>query len=314
MSVGQIVLRSTDPGAPALSGTNGSLVAVLDWALAQKGWTTIATATNQRIYKQAAGNGYGLYVAHDSTVSGAANYATARGCEATSTLASLVNPFPSVAIAANAVQRIAASTAASAAVRAYKIRLTDRYVHMAVDVAGTNANWQTWHFGDGYGAQAGDAYATFISVNGTSTGVDIANALGGSPPYVAFARDITGTVISTIGALKLPTTTGSTAMGSNPRYVAARAGYMNRLVREKVSYDDSGSANLTYIVGATGLPSRCWVPNLWNPLHNGWGSLLNGDTFADSAYNPSASFSMYGYASTGFAFHEDTDTWSPPSG
>jgi len=307
MSVGLIVCRSTDSGAPVLSGTNGALVAVLDWALAQKGWTISATATNQRIYKQAAGNGYCLYVAHDSTVSGSAQYATMRGCEAASTIASLVNPFPSLAQVANTVQRAACSAAVSTAARPYVIYVTDRYVRMHVDINSNNSQWFSWHFGDMVATTPGDAYATFMSAgNGTYlSGVFLIEAA--SVGY--FARDITGTIISSYNQMNIR---GAATMGSTTRGVNARAGYMNRILREKVSYDCYGSTSAT--IGPTSIPSRAWAPNLWTPVHNNIGSVSFSDTFADSAYNPSASFRAMGYSATVWSIVEESDTWSAPSG
>lgn len=322
MSVGMIVCRSTDSGAPTLSGTAATLANVLDWALAKKGWTTIASdgATGDRIYQTAAGNGYCLYVAHNATISGAANYATLRGCESTSTLSSLVNPFPSTAQLGNTVQRVATSSGVGGAAQPYVIYLTDRFIRMVMQ-NGITTQWTGFQFGDLYGAQSGDVYATIMSAPcyTAAYAMDVNGWQGQASSYggaYAFARDITGTVIST-GALNSGLV-GNT-LGANIRATAARAGYMNRLVRIKVSVDCSGSAAWpsagALTVAPTAVQARGWIPNWWCPVHNGWGALSNGDTFSDSAYNPAASFRMYGGSTGGgWSFHEETDTWSVPVG
>lgn len=303
MSVGMIVCRSTDSGAPLLTNTYGSLCAVLDWALAKKGWTTTATGTNQRIYQTAAGNGYCLYVANDSVVSGNVQRAVMRGCESSSTLASLVNPFPTVAQQSNALQTAFTSSLSGGA--QYVIYVTDRYIRMYSNASGTGV-WYGWHFGDLVGTVSGDSYNTIMSGPNSGT-FELENYVASNPCY--FARDVTGTILSSQAYANVR---GMTNIGSCNRGPVARAGYMNRIVREKVAYDCYGSTSSA--LGPTALASRGWVPNWWAPLHNGMGALSMGDTFADSSYNPSATFRVYGFSSSAWSIQEETDTWSAPVG
>lgn len=65
-------LYSTDAGAPVLTGTVGSQVALLDWALPQLGWTKEFSGTNKAAYKGGAqSNGHYLQVIDDTTVTSA---------------------------------------------------------------------------------------------------------------------------------------------------------------------------------------------------------------------------------------------------
>jgi hypothetical protein len=308
MSLGLIVCRSTDSGAPVLSGTNGALCLVLDWALAQKSWTTSYTSTNARVYKQPAGNGFSLSVTHDSAVSGVATKATIRGCEAATSVTALTNPFPTVAQVANTTQTFTLSNAASSAARPYVIYLTDRYVRMEVDVNGTNAIWQTWHFGDLVSTVSGDSYLTHMS-NISYGNYEAGNQASG---YGYFVRDITGTILSSRSACTQTPGVAMGPIGGAPGQPAARAGYMNRIVRFKMAVNCLGST--TTVAGPTALPARGWIPNIWMPAHAGMGALSMSDTFSDSAYNPAASFSVKGTASIQWHINEETDTWSAPSG
>ena len=129
MPVGAIYLTESSPGAPALSGTNGTLCNVLDWALPQKGWAIEYTATNNRIYRPGAGNRNRLFVSHDSTVSSDPRLATVRGCENASAanVSSLVAPFPTTTQLANTHSTVSVSNVSSTLARPYRIILTDRY-------------------------------------------------------------------------------------------------------------------------------------------------------------------------------------------
>ena len=96
-----IHLTEASSGAPRNSGTNGDLCVLLDWALVTNGgWSIVQTAANARVYKPIGGNGFLLYVNHDSAVSGAAQLATVRGCESATAAseAGLVSPFPTIAL------------------------------------------------------------------------------------------------------------------------------------------------------------------------------------------------------------------------
>lgn len=49
------VIKWTDPGAPALTRTAGSLIRVLDYCLPQRGWVKTFTGTNKAVYRAASG-------------------------------------------------------------------------------------------------------------------------------------------------------------------------------------------------------------------------------------------------------------------
>jgi hypothetical protein len=291
-------------GAPVLSGTNGTLCAVLDWALAQKGWTTTQTSTNARVYKQAAGLGMSLSVNHDIAVSGQSYRAVVRGCESATSTTSLVNAFPTLVQQPNANQYIAVSDVVGSAGRPYIIYLTDRYIRVRHCTNGVGSSWNSWHFGDCAPADPSDVWFTVISQTNSTTGISM-----DSVPSNCFVRDITGTINSSFANFEL---NSAPTLGAYGRGVAARSGYMNRVLRQKLSITCDGAPSAT--IGTTSQPFRVWVPNLWQPLHISIGSLSMGDSFADSAYNPASSFSVYGLSNTAWSIDETTDTWAAPIG
>lgn len=313
-----LTLTNASSGAPALSGTNGALNAVLDWALPQKGWAIEYTGTNARVYRAAAGNRHRLYVAHNSSVSGVATLATVRGCENASSVSDLVDPFPTVAQQANGSSSVAVSSAASALARPYIIVLTDRFLLMAIATTGANnAGWDLFLFGD-LAADPADTYATICLVGTTSstaaTARSMANVMAGglTATKVYWCRSIDGATKSTTGCLNGPSATPNTSFCSVAGSPVMRAGYGNRIVREKVAATCMGAAAGS--AGALAMYKRGWVPNLWNPIHIGIDTITSDDVFTDSAYDVDSLF-VIAPASTGVAcIVEISDTWAPPNG
>jgi hypothetical protein len=161
-----IHLNQASAGAPRNSGTNGDLVTLLDWALVTNGgWTIDKTATNARVYLPVSGNGFRLYVNHDSAVSGAATLATVRGCE-TATAASeagVTNPFPTIAEIAATSATWCVSSAASTTSRNFDIYVTPSFMMYFSNINGLVA-WDVGMFGDFSAAITGDVYNTRVQL------------------------------------------------------------------------------------------------------------------------------------------------------
>ena len=323
MATGALILTEASPGAPVLSGTNGALCAVLDWALVQKGWAIEYSATNARVYRPGSGNRHRLFVAHDSSISGDACLATVRGCEdaSSATIAGLVDPFPTVAQVANASASFWVSNAASTAARSYFIVVTATNVLIAAKAGGSNVgDWDVFFFGDTYGAETGDTYSSAIWVGGNNaTWSSSGRAMAGSAAAgivaskIYWCRSIDGSVKSTTGCI----TTASASGGLSSLMASAngqpmRAVYGGRVVREKTALSCTGSSGTT--VGALSYYKRGWIPNLWVPIHNNIGSLTSNDEFTDTAYASGSVFRVIPASSTLACIIELTDTWSPPVG
>lgn len=114
-------VRSTDVGAPVLSGQNGALVAVLTYALPLLGWTVQWTAANRAVYLQGVGSsGFGFGVLDDGSGAGGAKEALIRGGETWSDAATFVNGFPTAAQLAGGCF-LRKSTSADATARAWSV-------------------------------------------------------------------------------------------------------------------------------------------------------------------------------------------------
>ena len=112
MSLIPTIYSSTDPGAPQLSGTPGSLISVLRAVLVNGygtapndrpglGWTEEFTGTNKAVFRNspASGSGYHLRVVDDgsSEVGGSARLASVRGFSAMSDIDTGTDPTPTIA-------------------------------------------------------------------------------------------------------------------------------------------------------------------------------------------------------------------------
>lgn len=317
-----IYLTDASPGAPVLSGTNGALNAVLDWALVQNGWAIERTGANARVYRPGSGNRNRLYVAHDSAISSAATLATVRGCEDANSVTALVDPFPTVAQTANNQATVCVSSQAGSTARPYRILLTPTFLLMAIGTTSMNTSgWDLLLFGDLVATDAADAYATVCLVGANASTNIVSRSMSAvvlpSPAASSrlyWCRSIDGAIKSTTGCLH-----GSYGASASPGQLGfvqntpvMRAGYGNRIVREKLGANCTGSSTNT--PGALAVSRRAWVPNLWNPVHSGVGSITTDDVFTDTAYAAGSSFATVIASITNSCILEISDTWSAPSG
>lgn len=338
-----LILTDQSVGAPALTGQYGSLCTVLDWALVQRSWAIEYTAANIRVYRPGAGNRFRLYVNHSSSnnMPADARYPEVRAAEGASaaSFAGLINPFPNIlqrtpssALNQTPLCTWTVSQAASAVARPYYIALTDRWVRIWINANATTAQglsfassgWEvTYFFGDVEKAYSEDAYNTCITVDYsvTSSSSNSGNLLYfGSPSFNSgygtfWARDITGTILSTYGCLNRD--------GNTSGAPSVRAGYQNKIVHTKLGLHCTGlgfnlTSQNTTTSGPTGIMNRGWLPNHWALVHTGGGSESSNDTFLNSAYNASASFRIFKNTYSTAPNHkylviEETDTWSVPS-
>lgn len=314
-----LTLTQASAGAPTLSGTNGALCAVLDWALVQNGWAIEYTATNKRIYRAGTGNRRRLFVAHDSTLSGSAALAVLRGCEDATAAneANLTDPFPTVAQLSNANSNVAVSNAANATARDYVITVSPTHVIFSCSTQSTASNaWDTFIFGDLAGTEAGDTWATVMMVGAstafnatTARAVSKAGGPGISPSTAVYlCRSIDGSIKSTYA--NIHQFGANSTIGGLSGATTARAGYGNRVLRQRAAVNCAGSS--TAVSGALHVYQRGWIPNFWVPLHSAIGTLTGDDTFGDTAYHASAVFRPVIAGSGVWHILETSDTWSLP--
>lgn len=322
-----IHLTEASGGAPRLSGTNGDLCAVLDWALVQNSWTIDFTASNARVYRPPSGNRFSMFVQHDSAVSGNAGLAVVRGCESASAaaIASLTNPFPTVAQVAAASANWPVSNAANTTSRNFDIYVAPTWVIYIVNYGGATNVWDFSFFGDCSPMIAADTWATVCSTR-AATGAPAAMVGVGAPSNegstfgsaagIYFCRSIDGTVNSTHGAIN---TNGSTGLGALTNGDVMFSSPTALIDRRKVPVMCNGSASTGAFTTGKGHYMRAYLPNIWHAIHSGRGTANSRDTFTDTAYSGSATFRVWtasnSAASTGgILIAEETTTWSAPLG
>lgn len=312
-------LTEASGGAPRNSGTDGDLVALLDWALVMHGgWTIDQTATNARVYKPAAGTQFRLFVHHDSAVSGDARLAVVRGCESATSaaIAGLTNPYPTVAQVAAGSSNWFISNAASTASRNFDITVGPSFVVFSSNFSGTAGQWETHIFGDAAAAYSAETYNNICFVrNSANTGAaQFWNCASGALAGVGklfWCRSFDGTVNGSQGALY---PIDGAAIGTTPGLPTAQNGPGGLIDLSKCSIADMGSTT-TVPSGSKSIACRGWFPNVWMPRHSGSGAVLARDTWGDTPYNAAATFRAVTQLAGGSASWlavEDTDTWSAP--
>lgn len=292
MSTTVRVYKSTDTGAPTLSGTVNDLVNLLDKCLVQgygtqagAGWVKAFTGTNRAVFRQGGGNQFYLDVDDSASGTGVAREALARGYEVMTAVGVGTMEFPTVAQLAGAVV-IWKSVAASAVTRTWVVVADDRTVYLFVRPdSGNPTLWVGFAFGDIYSVQTGDAYRTMIigrvSQNNTSF-VATENL------YRHVAALSTGTVQNTIAGHYLARSyhglgvaqafgkagdagKSTTTFGVSGGFVSYPNGPDGGLLLSPIFvFDGAGQFNMNY---------RGELRGLWHFLHPG-SAVANLDTFS----------------------------------
>lgn len=278
------IYSSTDPGAPQLSGTVGSVVALLDAVLvdgygtganakAGAGWSRAFTASNKRAYRNdpVAGSGFYLRV-DDSGASGGARQALARGYASMTGVDTGTNPTPTVAQATNGVP-IAKSSALSGASAPWLIVADSKFFYLFVKPWGVDSlnGFLPYFFGDFISFKPGDMKNWCISRNGLT----VFNGSGDVDGYV-FSTSNTSAVIETSrAAVHLPDSQTSPAAAALAHlvggYRATSYTTWGGSGADSVPYPHPITQGLVYsaafIYEAVGMP-RGELPGLLVPRHD----------------------------------------------
>lgn len=298
-----IKLTHDSAGAPTLNNVNGSLCAVLDWALPQAGWSILFSSGNARVYETV--NGELLHIYNDSSVAGFGGHAVVRGCEGAASATSLVDPYPTVTQMANnlASWRVANSSSA----RLFHLCITDDFLVLLVESITGSGIYESYWFGRPLTEENGPhdcvVFVRNSSTNAASdasfnTTSNYASSVG-TASEVFWKRSIDGSIKSSRGSIWGSPISG---VGNAP---VPRGGYLNRIVRDPIPVMDIGSASTT--PGPLAIVRRGYLPQLWNALHAAGGGVTEADVFEDAAYDPAARFRYF----PGSVIVEETDTWVP---
>ncbi|GAB3305607.1 hypothetical protein [Luteimonas notoginsengisoli] len=177
MSLTATVYRSTDPGAPSLSGTAGSLTAFLDAILVDGygsgadvkpglGWTRQFSGTNKRVYQNnpTSGSGFLLRIDDSATV-GNARHAWATCYESMSDIDTGAGQHPLPSDYPNG-SLIPKSNVLSSAPRAWRAIGNERCLYLFIDVGVQGIDYALPHFfGDIVSFKPGDACHSAVSSN-----------------------------------------------------------------------------------------------------------------------------------------------------
>jgi len=165
--------KSTDVSAPVLSGTVGSLVALLDAILVTgygakpgAGWTKTFTGANAAVFRNSPAGGTGFYLQVDDNATNAsllARSARLRGFESMTSQTAGLGAFPLTAQLAAGIQ-VYKSFTGDATARAW-VCVADQYTLTLLVNPGAESElngWSSFHFGDFYSLKPGDAYRAII--------------------------------------------------------------------------------------------------------------------------------------------------------
>lgn len=172
------IYYSTDASAPALDGTVGSLINVLDGCLvngygakAAAGWSKPYTGTNSADYRQ---GGSGMYVEVNDNGPGAggAKEARIRGYEVMTAFNTGTGLFPTTAQLTNGCF-VRKSNTADGTARAWIVAADDRTFYMFVLTGDSSGIRLAWGFGDIYSVLAADSYKVLIAARATENSASV---------------------------------------------------------------------------------------------------------------------------------------------
>ena len=312
--------RSTDTGAPTLSGTAGSLVALLDAILvngyntnnpAGAGWTIAFTATNQRTYQQgASSNGYYLHVNDAAPIT--AKEARMFGSELASAVLTGTYLFPTTTQLANGVFARKSNTA-DATTRAWVAIADSRTLYLFVLTGDTASVYLGWAFGDYYSYLTGDQGNTFITARDTENSAATASTtermdnmveqIGGTLSGGFFiARDVTNARNTACAGSQL----GDTALTANGLALQGHVGTL--------TYTNPADSLLylapVYVVSqVNGNAVRGRMRGFWHFCH-AISNATDGDTFSGTGALSTKTFRIVKQGGNSGVFTlETSNTW-----
>lgn len=290
------LIKSTDAGAPELTGLAGGLITVLDYALVTRlGWTKAQTGTNKAAYKASAPEASGALFWVDDTTT---KYATVRGYETMSGLDTGTNPFPTTMQTTLYAQK---SNTADSAARPWMIVGDERLFYLVTEWHSVYpSNGDIVVFGDIVSFKSGDAWPALIIAGVYNTPSypsqhtnNAFSKLEGACVGHYLARNY-AQVVGSIAALKYGHRT-TTGMG-NSTALAYPAPVDNGLYLTPVEVWES--------VTIRGLLPGCYAPLNHNPGNH-------GDTITDIVGLPGKSVKLINISYTTTPYRVGIDVTGP---
>ncbi len=275
MSLAPTVFKSTDSGAPVVTGQAGSLVAMLDAILVNGygsksplGWSIEYTATNKRVYRGDLDTGSGYFLRVDDTFGVTAGI---RGYASMSDIDTGTDVFPTLAERANGMlwQK---SGAANATARNWVAIGNDRCFYLSINhLSRTPAGSEPLMFaGDLLPATDTDLHCFAISrttVTSTSSG-DTYNAM------LAHSGNVRGSSNNSQGLVVAKSANGISvavnghvcALG-NPAGSASNQGINGNAVGYNYPEVVTGALMYCRTLLNNNTTLRAWMPGMYMPLH-----------------------------------------------
>lgn len=190
------VIKSTDPGAPTLNGTLGSLLAVMGYCLPMRGWQKVHEGTHKAVWRAPIGSRRFLRVVDDgSDATNGPRVARVRAYVDMSDIDAGNEPFPTDA-QINGGKYIGKSTTLDSAARPW-LMLVDgkRFVLMVAYHASHPQSYAQSFFGDPGGVSPADPYAAVL-VAAKSTTDAVTVLVGSNVSGASLVHGTSGTSVS----------------------------------------------------------------------------------------------------------------------
>ena len=303
------VYRSSDSGAPALSGQTGKMLDVLYACLVTgygsksgAGWTRAYNGTNKSVFR--AGGGTQSYLRADDSVN--AQYGYMCGYLSMTDIDTGTNPYPTTSQLANGCY-FYKSTSSDSVARSWILVADNKRFYMSIQIS-TTPYYVAWFFGDIKSFAANDSYCSLI-VGGNSTNYSASNLIylsnssnvingAGSDNASFIAKNYNG-----IGSsLQINKIGNANFVGSITVIGSATLSYPNAA--------DNGLYMGPIFVNNDANKLRGLMPGMWQPFHTN--PIAYGDTFGGVGGMTGKTFiALYGSYSTGTGsfFIETSDTW-----
>lgn len=277
-----------------ITGQAGTLITVLDAILVTgEGWTKTYSGTNKAVYTQATGNGFCFRVLDDGSGAGGAKEAEVRAAESASDVDTLVDPFPTVAQVSNANCTWRKSDTADSTTRSYWCVADGNFFALIIGYGGIGTRADMYLFGDIEPYYSGDGYNTiFTTRNASNNDYNGTLQLITSPTIVSvgtsircvFARSADGLIKSDASWIAGNSTYLGYTNYNVPAYPCTPTNKLHLgFVRAWSAYSN------TVTNGQNGAMFRGVIPHMLEPILGiGSGVLAHGDTFVDSAYEPTS--------------------------
>lgn len=230
-----------------------------------------------------------MFAIQDSAAaSGDARIALVRMAESASAVTTYTDPFPTVALVANASCNWMKSNTASATTRDYHCVVWETGIVLAIKVSGTIDVWEVFTAGKCFSKynSTDDPYPWHMRVRNSSNAATV-SVLGSeatsSLPTTAqgktwLMRNAQGTIKSEAGVMSGP----GSSIGVCTNCQSAGGGYLNTVDYAKLPIIANGASSTT--TGGNPILNRLCIPQIYQGLHSGYGGVGEGDNINNGSH------------------------------